>query len=272
MTAVRREKAGLSGVPETMLWTLHNRASEARRSDTYLPDPACVSIYESIDYDYVRSFGRPDDSHPMRSRIFDDAVRPWMARHPGGTVVELACGLETQFQRVDDGMVRWLCVDVADAIRLRERFLTPTERCRYSAGSALELAWMDEVDGARGVFVTAQGLFMYLEERDVRRLVTAVIERFPGVELMFDVIPRWFSKRTLKGFQKTKHYRTPRMPWGVDRDELESVLRSWSPAVASVSLTTYGARRGLPGFLLRTVGALPGLRNVPPAIAHVRTS
>jgi O-methyltransferase involved in polyketide biosynthesis len=65
----------LTGVPETMLWTLHNRASEAKRADSYLHDPECVRVYEAIDYDYSRNFGRPDDSHPMRSKLFDEAVR-----------------------------------------------------------------------------------------------------------------------------------------------------------------------------------------------------
>jgi O-methyltransferase involved in polyketide biosynthesis len=113
----------LSGVPETMLWTLHNRASEAMRPDGILRDEEAVRVYRSIDYDYVRSFGRADGSHAARSRIFDDVVRAWMARHRGGTVVELACGLETQFTRIDDGEVRWLAVDVPEAIAVRERFL-----------------------------------------------------------------------------------------------------------------------------------------------------
>ena len=34
----------LDGVPETMLWTLYNRASEARRRDALLVDPAAVRI------------------------------------------------------------------------------------------------------------------------------------------------------------------------------------------------------------------------------------
>src|SRR5687767_9192996 len=151
----------LTGVPETMLWTLHNRASEARRRDAFLVDPECVRIYDSIDYDYERSFGKPDGSHPMRSRLFDEALRPWLREHPGGSVVELAAGLETQFQRCDDGRVRWHCVDLPEAIAVRERYLPASSRCRYIGRSALDLAWADEVDGSRGVFVTAQGLFMY---------------------------------------------------------------------------------------------------------------
>ncbi|MBX3263279.1 MAG: class I SAM-dependent methyltransferase [Labilithrix sp.] len=261
----------LTGVPETMLWTLHNRASEAKRPDAFLIDPDCVRIYDAIAYDYRRTFGRPDDSHPMRSRIFDDAVRPWMAAHPGGTVVELAAGLETQFQRCDDGRVQWLCVDVPEAIAVRERFLAPTERCRHVARSALDTTWMDEVDASRRVFVTAQGLLMYFEEPDVRRLFTAIVDRFSGVELMFDTIPRWFSAKTLKGFDKTRHYTAPPMPWGVSRGEVEPLLRGWSPKVTRVTTMPYGVSRGLAGLALRLFGGLPGLRELPPMIVHVRT-
>jgi O-methyltransferase involved in polyketide biosynthesis len=270
--AMSSNAVNLTGVPETMLWTLHNRASEARRPDTFLKDPECVRIYESIEYDYERSFGKPDTSHPMRSRIFDDAVKPWMKAHPGGTVVELASGLETQFQRCDDGQVRWLCVDVPEAISVRERFLRTTERCRHVAKSALDLSWMDEVDPARGVFVTAQGLFMYFTEPEVKRLVMAMIERFPGVQIMFDTIPRWFSEKTMKGFGKTNHYRAPPMPWGVKRDEIVPLLRSWSGRIQDVSVISYGFARGAGKVMLGVFAALPVLRNVPPCIVLVRTA
>jgi hypothetical protein len=47
------------------------------------------------------------------------------------------------FQRCDDGRVQWLCVDLPDAIAVRERFLKPTDRCRHLALSAVDLSWMD---------------------------------------------------------------------------------------------------------------------------------
>lgn len=187
------QTCNLTGVPETMLWTLHNRASEAMRADAWLQDPDAVRIYQSLQYDYLRSFGHPDSSHAIRSLVFDQALQPWLQAHPGGTVVELACGLETQFQRCDDGQVRWLCVDVPESIAVRERFLAPSERCRHLGKSALDLSWMDHVDGSRGVFVTAQGLLMYFEEAQVKTLLAAIIARFPGVELMFDTIPLVFA-------------------------------------------------------------------------------
>jgi len=130
-------QVNLTGAPETMLWTLHNRAGEARRADTLLRDPECLRIYGSIDYDFARRFGKPNGSHPMRSRVIDDALRPWLAAHPGGTVVELAAGLETQFQRVDDGRVRWLCVDVLDGPLKRSSPAVPSELTHFGSSPTL---------------------------------------------------------------------------------------------------------------------------------------
>lgn len=208
----------------------------------------------------------------MRSELFDHVVRPWVLEHQGGTVVELACGLETQFQRCDDGDVNWVCVDLPEAIEVRQRFLPSSRRCRFVAKSALDLSWMDDVDASNGLFVTAQGLFMYFEERDVCALLGALFERFPGVEVMFDTIPRWFSKKTLRGFYKTPNYRAPPMPWGINRGEIEPTLRGWSDRVHEVAIVPYGARRGVLGASLKICGGLPWLRNLPPSIVHVRTN
>lgn len=257
----------LTGVPQTMLWTLHNRATEALRPDGWLRDPEAVRIYQSIPYDYEHDFGRSDASHATRSSMFDDALRPWLAAHPGGMVVELGCGLETQFQRCDDGRVSWLCVDVPDAMAVRERYLPSSERCRHLALSALDPAWLDEVDPSRGVFITAQGLFMYFEEAEVRRLVTLVVERLPGAELMFDVIPRWYSRKTLQGLWRTPHYRVPPMPWGVDRHEILPLLRSWCPRIAWVSEEPYRRFRTFPACLGSVIAKVPWLgRHVPSVV------
>jgi O-methyltransferase involved in polyketide biosynthesis len=253
-----------------MLWTLHNRASEARRPDGILRDPDAVRIYASIDYDFTRRFGKPDASHAIRSRVFDDAVKPWLAAHPGATVVELGAGLETQAFRCDDGQACWVCVDVPEAIEVRERFIVPDERWRHLRRSALDESWMDHIDASRGLFVTAQGLLMYFREPDVRRLFVTLLERFPGVELMFDTIPRWFSEKTLKGFHKTKHYQAPAMPWGIDHGEIERTLRAWSPRLADVTLVPLPFYRGVGGLAFPLLQRVPGLRDLTWNIVRAR--
>lgn len=261
--------ANLTGVPETMLWTLHNRASEAMRPDAWLRDEHAVRIYRALHYDYGRSFGKPDGSHAIRSVMFDEAVRAWLAKHPEGTVVELACGLETQFQRVDNGRVNWLCVDLPEAIAVRERFLPATVRCRHLAGSALDLSWMEAVGVGGPVFVSMQGLLMYFDEKDVRRLLAAMLERFPGCTLMFDTIPRWFSRKTMAGFHKTPHYQTPPMPWGVNRDEIAPLFKSWGLPAAAVSEEPYRKFRLFPWGLMPWMAKAPWLGQRIPTVVRL---
>ncbi len=259
----------LTDIPETMLWTLHNRASESLRPDAMVNDPEAERIYRAIRYDYLRSFGPSDASHAVRSMIFDEAVQPWMRRHPGGTVVELGCGLETQFQRVDDGQVNWLCVDVPDAIDIRERFLPSGKRCRHLRLNAFDPAWIDEVDSSRGVFVTAQGLFMYFGEAQVRELIVTIATRLPGVEIMFDTIPPWFSQKTMNGYWRTPHYRTPPMPWGVSLWDVPALMRGWCDRVTRVELIPYRRFRTFPAMLVPFFGRLPVLRRHIPGNVRV---
>src|SRR5580765_8789011 len=105
----------LTGVPQTMLWALYNRAAEARRSDAFLRDPLAVTICDGIEYDYVRLFGKPDAGFAIRAVVYDKLLQRWLGEHPDSQVVALGEGLETQFQRVDNGQVHWLSVDLPEA-------------------------------------------------------------------------------------------------------------------------------------------------------------
>jgi O-methyltransferase involved in polyketide biosynthesis len=248
-----REKLSLSGVPETLLWPLHNRAAHARGSDPILVDPRSVALVDAIDYPFERHFGPPSEAHALRALRFDDAARRFLSAHPDGTVVALGDGLETAFWRVDNGRVRWLSVDLPEAMEVRRRLLPEHARLRSLACSALDFRWMDEVDPSRGVFLMAEGLLMYLDPSDVERLLAACAERFRGSEMMFDVIPHWLSQKTTRGgWKKTKHWTTPRMPWGIDVNELPN-LRRIHPNIVAVREVDIGRGRS---FLFRYLAPL----------------
>lgn len=267
--AATRVVPGLAGVSETMLWTLYNRATEAQRPDGILTDPECVGIYQAIDYDFLRHFGIPTGVLAARAAAMDRVLRQWLVHHPDGCVVSLGEGLETQAQRVDNGTMRWLSVDLPDAIRLRERFLKPTDRFRHIATGALDPAWMDAVDSSRGVFIVAQGLLMYLRPDEVRQLFCSIAERFPGAAMMFDAVPRGFSRLTMIGLRKTPYYRLPPMPWGINRDEVRGTLRRWHSRLTGIEFLDYRLPRGLLRLLEPMMGVVPLLRNERPSLIHV---
>jgi O-methyltransferase involved in polyketide biosynthesis len=259
----------LAGVSVTLLWSLHNRASEARRPDGILVDPESIRIQSAIDYDFVRHFGVSLGLLAGRAVEIDRALRSWLERHPKGIVVSLGEGLETQSGRVDNSQLRWLSVDLPDAIRLRERFLAPTDRFRHIAASALDPVWMDAVDPSSDVFIVAQGLLMYLAPEGVRQLFVSIADRFPGSALVFDTIPRWFSDLTLVGLNQTASYRLPSMPWGIDRDEVEPTLRRWHAHVATVAFLPYLSPRGLPRLFAEMTNQIPVARHGVPSLVYV---
>ncbi|MEA1673751.1 class I SAM-dependent methyltransferase [Nitrospirillum sp. BR 11163] len=261
---------GLTGVPETMLWTLHNRAAEAMRPNGRFHDPEAVRIYQALAYDFERHFGRADGSHAARAAAIDALLRAWLDQHPEGTVVSLGEGLETQRHRVDNGRLSWLTVDLPEGIALRDHFLPPSDtRTRHLAADARDPAWMDAVTGDGPVHLVAQGLFMYLAEADVRRLVATLAQRFPGGQLVFDTVPAWLSRLTLRGLHRTPHYRIPPMPWGIDADAVVPTLRGWSPQVAVVETLDYRMPRGLPRLVDTLFRLTPALRHKLPGLVRV---
>jgi O-methyltransferase involved in polyketide biosynthesis len=208
----------------------------------------------------------PGGSLAARAATIDRTIIDWLDRHPDGLVISLGEGLETQAWRVDNGRMRWLSVDLPEAIRLREALLPPTDRFRHLAMNALHTEWMAMVDPSEPLFIVAQGLFMYLEPDAVRGLLGRMAACLPGARLVFDTIPPWLSWLTLLGLKQTSTYRLPRMPWGIARDEIEPTLRRWCPGLGPVEMLSYGMPHRMPLGLLQFVTAAPVLRHQVPSL------
>jgi O-methyltransferase involved in polyketide biosynthesis len=214
----------LDSIPETLLWNLYHRAAEARRPDTVLRDPRAVELVDAIDFPFEVRFGPAAPAlaqwQALRAACFDREVRRFLAHHPGGTVVALGEGLETEFWRVDQGTVQWVSVDLPEAIALRRELLPGEPRVRLLACSALDERWLDELDTAAPVLVTAQGLLMYLTRADVHRLLETCAARIPTGGIVFDAVsPRLRDRSARAARADGEGYRPPRWTWAMDRDE-----------------------------------------------------
>ena len=103
----------------------------------------------------------------VRTEIFDEGVRSFLAAHPKPTVVTLGAGLDGRFWRLDDGRVRWFDLDLPEVIALRRRFYGESPRNRFLAKSILDFTWMKQpiVPETGGqVLILAEGLLHYFEE------------------------------------------------------------------------------------------------------------
>jgi O-methyltransferase involved in polyketide biosynthesis len=271
MTSVNGHRADattLTGVSETALLTLRARANEARRPDRIIDDPLAVTLMDSIDYDFSK-FGVPSRQDvALRALAFDNSARRYLGAHPSATVVALAEGLQTSFWRLADvgDEFRWLTVDLPPIIELRRRLLPRSPRISERAQSALDFSWMDAVDPAQGVFITAEGLLMYLQPDQAMGLIGECARRFPGGQMMFDLPPRWIPALTRHGFRTSLHYRVPPMPFSMTVAEIADMVNT-VPGIRAVHDMPLPRGRGpLFNLFFWTAQRLPVFDPVRPAL------
>ncbi len=208
---------------EALLIPLYIRAIESQRADALLKDDRAVALVQQMDDDFSWVKRAEVDEEVwvavvLRSREFDRRARDFMARCPEAVVVHIGCGLDARFERVDDGQVEWYDLDLPDVIELRRK-LIGGEGGRYHllACSALDNAWLATVSAhhPRPLLFLAEGVFMFLEETQVRSLVLALKERFPGAELVFDAFSPFFVWANNRRVAQTKI--GARSHWGLKR-------------------------------------------------------
>ncbi|MGK2854427.1 MAG: class I SAM-dependent methyltransferase [Microbacteriaceae bacterium] len=231
MTSPRADASTLTGVSETALLTLLVRATEARRADTIIDDPVAIDLVDAIDFDFAKfGFARRQDM-ALRALAFDRETKTYLRDHPEATVVALAEGLQTSFYRLQASGVsdtfRWRTVDLPPIVALRDKLLPPSERISVSAQSALDYSWMDQVKTDSGVFITAEGLLMYLQPTEALGLITECAKRFPGGQMMFDLPPYWFAWWARQGLLRPSlRYRVPPMPFSLSVSQAADMVNT----------------------------------------------
>lgn len=221
-----RARVTLTPEQETLLITLY---AKAQPGNPLFFDPMAQYILNRVDYDFTR-LHVPYKTVVLvcqRAKKLDAVTRDFLAEHPGGVVLQLGCGLDSRFWRVDDGRVTWYDLDMPPVAELRRQFFPENERYHLIAASVTDLEWVDTVtSGGRPMLVVAEGLLMYLGEADVRRLVLRLHESFPGCRLIADVFSRLTARSATRhpSLQQTG----ATLGWGID-DPCE--LQAWAPGL-----------------------------------------
>ncbi|WP_205875393.1 class I SAM-dependent methyltransferase [Mycobacterium camsae] len=227
----------LTGVSETALLTLSGRASQAAHPDAILDDPMAIKLVDSIDFDFAKFGRRKGQEMALRSLAVDTCALAYLTTHPKATVVALAEGFQTSFWRLNsalpDAQFRWLSIDLPPVIELRRRLLPHSPRITEIAQSALDYSWTARIDSSEGVFITAEGLLMYLQPAEAMQLITECAKRFPGGEMFFDVPPTIVKKVARNGVRSSRQYRVPPMPFSLSPRQLAD-LATTVPGIRAV--------------------------------------
>jgi O-methyltransferase involved in polyketide biosynthesis len=241
--------AKLGSVQKTLLLPLWGRAVETRKPHPLLVDPTAARIIDSIDYDFSTIATNISFVSRLawiaRSLHIDRTIREFLEQHPTATIVNLGCGLDTTFERVDNRTLRWYDLDLPDVIELRSEYIQVGPRRRFIACSVLDNKWMDQLEVADSALFVAAGVLYYLEEGQVRTVLTKLADRFPSSEIVFDACsPRGLkiaNKRVIRGGGMDA---SAQLKWGIRR-AIE--IEKWDRRITL--LADYPIFRGLKGTL-----------------------
>lgn len=228
----------LGAVQETLLIPLLGRARATEKGSGMIDDPKAVEIVRSLDYDFSKWEGAPSlAGATLRTRMFDRFVERFLDRHPEGTVVELGCGLNTRFERTDNGTATWFELDLPDAIELRRRFFDDGPRHTMLAASMLETGWMDAVAATEGPWLfVSEAVLIYLDEPQVRQVVSNLAERFDPMWLAFDTTDQKMVDGQAR-HDAMKHL--PQESWFRWACADPTVVESWAPSLSVVESQTF---------------------------------
>jgi methyltransferase (TIGR00027 family) len=250
------DQLSLNGVEETALLTVYAKAIESQSEDPILKDERIEGLIQRLDPLLERTdskmakilLRRGIDPRltihmPIRAKKYDTYAIEFLKKHPAGVIVNLGCGLDTRFFRIDNGQVEFFDLDLPEMIELKRGLLGEHERYHLIGQSALDFTWMDQAARLnRPALVLAEGIFMYLPEEKVKALVLKLQQRFPDSELVCELTNRtwvegfWGKMAGLKMKQRFKMTDEASFKFGVSS---ANELETWGKGIKFLQMWFY---------------------------------
>lgn len=224
----------LDKVQETLLLPLWGRAVEARRPNPLLIDEKASEIIENINYDFSVITENMNKLSQLawvaRCLQIDRMLSEFIEEHPRATIINVGCGMDTTFDRIDNGQIMFYELDLPDVIALREQFFEPDPRRKTIACSFLNSSWLDEVEVEDGLFCIAAGVLYYYDEHQIKDFFKKMAETFGRCDFAFDFLSPFGVKMGNKKVLEAggMNEATLVKSWGVER---AAGLEAWDSGI-----------------------------------------
>jgi len=189
----------LTDVSRTAILTLRCRVIESEKDPPLLRDPMARFCLDRLmrwaSPEEMPIFEQPQPTsltNPMalRARKYDAITSAFISSHPSSTVVNLGCGFDTRYWRINHASCRYVELDLPEMVEIKRAVLGDRLEYELLGGSVLDPSWIDTVTtgGNKNILLLAEGLFMYLPRADVIRLFRTVSERLASSQITLEVV------------------------------------------------------------------------------------
>ena len=194
-------KVKLNGTAETMLQSFYARAKYSKNKGHKFFDAKAVELVERIDYDFSLAEGDStmSDGVIARTLVFDELVKDFIYRNPDCTVVNIACGLDTRFYRMDNGRLKWFNLDLPEIIEIRNEIFDESGRVLNIGCSVLDSSWVKNINADGKVLFVVEGLSMYLTKDENAKMLEIIRGNFKSATVMLEYLAkRWVNREKIE--------------------------------------------------------------------------
>jgi methyltransferase (TIGR00027 family) len=203
-------KIDINGVSETLFFILYSRAIESQSKDPIIQDQKSVEIVKILDKFFSESdskklkklYNRRLSKYyvilkALRTIKFDEYVSDFLSKNQNGVIVNMGCGLDTRFYRIDNEKVEWYDIDLPQVIDLKKHFINENDRYHFISSSLNDYVWMNVLSKHKDqpFMFLAEGVFQYFYEYEVKSLIFELQKKFHGCEVVFDVTSTYMKKK-----------------------------------------------------------------------------
>ena len=174
--------------------------------ETLYQDKYAAKICESIGYDFSKlkskensamyQFGALEGAMREKDMLWE--IADYLKTHPKAAVVNLGCGLNMTGRTADNGTCCIYNLDFPDVIKSRNEIIPAGKREENIACDLNDFSWMDKINAKDGAILYAAGVFHYFTTHQIKNMVIAMAEKFPGGRLVFDAVGKFGRDKLLK--------------------------------------------------------------------------
>jgi O-methyltransferase involved in polyketide biosynthesis len=184
-------KVELGDIQRTLFMPVWARAVETQKNQPFLIDNTALKIIDSVDFDFSPMYQNVPEISQIawiaRCKRFDLIVSDFIQRHPKGTIINIGCGLDTSYERINNHSILWYDLDLPDVIELKKKFQNESGNRIFITGSFLDTNWYDDIIIKDKLLIISTGVFVYFEESVIKEFIINVADRFIDSELFFYV-------------------------------------------------------------------------------------
>jgi O-methyltransferase involved in polyketide biosynthesis len=176
-------------IQETLLLPLWGRAYETQKNNPRLVDKKAVETIKQIDYDFSaieKTQSMSQHGWVARSLHTDKMALEFIEKNPEATIVNIGCGLDTTFSRIDNGKIMFYELDLPDVIALRKNFYEDSDRHKSIASSFLDTEWFEKIKVQDGLLFLAGGVLYYFEKEQIKKFFIKAADYFKKCDFFFD--------------------------------------------------------------------------------------